>query len=129
MSEKKKISGPLTREKKRFLWKFNAVKVSNGELCSICLEAMSSACLRLPCSGNHIYHSKCLEQWFEISSICPTCRGTLKIPIKKIPSKSRMTIIQKELAQQECLEFHETERSQMVHSSEEMTLLRLASRH
>jgi hypothetical protein len=42
--------------------------------CSICLDNFHNKILvkKLPC--NHIFHSKCINKWFDINYICPNCR-------------------------------------------------------
>lgn len=42
--------------------------------CVICLNEYKNneEVYKTPCS--HIYHSKCLEQWFKENNTCPTCR-------------------------------------------------------
>lgn len=44
--------------------------------CIICSEDInqSSSWCYLNCNCNYIYHSKCINQWFNQSKSCPTCR-------------------------------------------------------
>lgn len=49
-------------------------KVEKEGKCSICLEDFN-VCLVMPCS--HMYHSKCIRDWLEISHSCPLCRFEL----------------------------------------------------
>lgn len=44
--------------------------VSN--VCIICREEMVSRCKKLPCG--HIFHTACLQSWFQRQQTCPTCR-------------------------------------------------------
>lgn len=43
------------------------------EECSICLENLDykSDIIELRC--RHIYHKKCIQQWFERNNVCPIC--------------------------------------------------------
>ena len=46
--------------------------------CAICLSdfADGEELRRVPCSGGHVFHPKCLNGWMERShSTCPVCRG------------------------------------------------------
>lgn len=42
--------------------------------CSICLDNYNPTdkIIKLPC--NHIYHQKCINEWFSKSKSCPMCR-------------------------------------------------------
>jgi len=40
--------------------------------CTICLELTKRSDKRLKCK--HMFHDKCIIQWFETSIECPTCR-------------------------------------------------------
>lgn len=43
-----------------------------NNVCIICREEMVSRCKKLPC--NHIFHTACLQSWFQRQQTCPTCR-------------------------------------------------------
>ncbi len=43
-----------------------------NNVCIICREEMVSRCKKLPCS--HIFHTACLQSWFQRQQTCPTCR-------------------------------------------------------
>ena len=55
------------------------------DCCSICFESMfpGQLLVRLQCSEtvNHVYHSKCIQQWLHTKPNCPTCRSDLRKPI------------------------------------------------
>lgn len=48
---------------------------SHHAACSICLDDFHSKDLvrRLPCNANHVFHSKCILDWFISNSRCPLC--------------------------------------------------------
>ncbi|KAM1158965.1 hypothetical protein ACFX19_032756 [Malus domestica] len=48
--------------------------VTNAELCVVCLEKILSGeeVTPLPCS--HMFHAKCVVQWFKSGHTCPVCR-------------------------------------------------------
>jgi hypothetical protein len=52
------------------------MKKNEKEDCSICLRKLKKKelCMHLNCS--HIFHSKCILDWFEINIECPVCRDT-----------------------------------------------------
>lgn len=53
----------------------NYTEVPNDETCSICLDyyIKDIEINRLPC--HHIFHKKCLIDWFIINKSCPICRA------------------------------------------------------
>uniref|UniRef100_A0A7S4PTF4 RING-type domain-containing protein n=1 Tax=Alexandrium monilatum TaxID=311494 RepID=A0A7S4PTF4_9DINO len=54
---------------------FPAAPPRAGE-CSVCLQGLDDGAplKRLPCEGAHVFHERCLRQWFERQPTCPTCR-------------------------------------------------------
>jgi hypothetical protein len=64
----------------------DALALGEDAECNVCLRSMVPSAeelvVRLPCEGGHIYHLRCLLPWFEKASICPTCRGTLKVRLR-----------------------------------------------
>ncbi|KAM3129961.1 hypothetical protein pb186bvf_017963 [Paramecium bursaria] len=44
--------------------------------CSICLSEYNQGeeLKLLQCQGKHIFHQKCIEQWFKFQNKCPNCR-------------------------------------------------------
>ncbi len=81
---------------KRFFLKTNADVPPNVELpsdaslmehsldpsveCSICLSNKTD--LILPCS--HMFHAKCLEEWFYHNTTCPLCRYDCSILLNEV---------------------------------------------
>lgn len=53
---------------------FPLVAISQGEDCSICLEAFQKKgrARRLPCK--HAFHPLCIAKWFKEHVVCPLCR-------------------------------------------------------
>ena len=53
--------------------------LTEGSLCSICQDSIiptdSARKLR---ACNHVYHQVCIDQWFERSVFCPTCRHDVR---------------------------------------------------
>lgn len=47
---------------------------ADGTRCEICMEdfAEGDELRTLPCF--HLFHSKCIDQWLQVNSICPICR-------------------------------------------------------
>ena len=45
------------------------------EECSICLDAFGRKPLRqVSCNGKHVFHRKCIKNWYKINRCCPLCR-------------------------------------------------------
>lgn len=44
--------------------------------CIICLDSFESKIeiVGLNCTGKHIFHLKCMEEWVKHNNICPLCR-------------------------------------------------------
>ena len=42
--------------------------------CPICLIEMSNEQDTVKLACNHVFHSKCIEDWFKKSTCCPYCR-------------------------------------------------------
>jgi len=62
--------------------------------CSICLDEYEPGDkLRiLPCSGNHIFHARCIGRWLaERSATCPLCKEDLYIEEEESDSESEFT--------------------------------------
>lgn len=49
--------------------------------CAICQETIKigEKIKRLPCSStvNHVFHSECINPWFESNTTCPVCRSDI----------------------------------------------------
>lgn len=68
--------------------------------CSICLDPFTGKDLvrKLPCHANHIFHSKCILDWFAVQQRCPLCTEfvssawpTLK-PYRSDPRTSQLAL-------------------------------------
>lgn len=46
-----------------------------SENCPICLDSFYSPIEILPCG--HLFHRKCLKNWFQQRLVCPVCKDTL----------------------------------------------------
>ena len=49
--------------------------------CCICMESFTEGrCDITPLSHNkeHFFHTKCLEEWFRVNTVCPICRIEVK---------------------------------------------------
>ena len=57
------------------------------EQCCICLDD-SNELIKTPC--NHLYHKKCLQQWFINRNNCPTCRSYFNKKIKLVTWSSNI---------------------------------------
>ena len=82
----KALSSALSSEKRKLLQSRHTVSPSDVTLtdveCAVCCMAMmpaNEAVVRLPCGGEHAYHWRCLQPWFDKASFCPTCRGAIKL--------------------------------------------------
>uniref|UniRef100_A0A6C0KN72 RING-type domain-containing protein n=1 Tax=viral metagenome TaxID=1070528 RepID=A0A6C0KN72_9ZZZZ len=50
-----------------------------GTLCSICQDSiLATDSARKLRACNHLYHQVCIDQWFERSVLCPTCRHDVR---------------------------------------------------
>jgi len=50
-----------------------------GTLCSICQDSiLATDSARKLRACNHLYHNVCIDQWFERSVLCPTCRHDVR---------------------------------------------------
>ena len=51
-------------------------KLTDDITCSICICEFEEgeAVRRLPCHHLHIYHTECVDQWFQQSRLCPMCK-------------------------------------------------------
>lgn len=62
--------------------------------CSICLEEFHTKDLvrKLPCNINHVFHSKCILDWFASHHRCPLCNETVAHVSTTIRSVSPTTV-------------------------------------
>jgi len=49
------------------------------DLCPICTDPLIDDLMKLPC--RHIFHTGCIEEWFERSNRCPLCNQTSGRPL------------------------------------------------
>ncbi|KRX08774.1 hypothetical protein PPERSA_08085 [Pseudocohnilembus persalinus] len=51
-----------------------------NNLCSICLEIFEkdNKIIQLPCHYKHIFHQKCIKNWWKTLQACPICRSQFK---------------------------------------------------
>ena len=77
-----------SQSKSLFLWHINIKKrytlvlmKDNEHDCAICLENLSNneEAAKLCCT--HMYHKKCIDEWFKKKLICPKCRKRATFPI------------------------------------------------
>ena len=61
------------------------------EACSICLLEMEADDVTKELACSHCYHSDCLDQWLNISVLCPLCRKTARpAPIKPLSKQVKV---------------------------------------
>ncbi len=48
--------------------------------CPICLESLKDEDVYIS-KCNHVFHNKCIDQWFNKDNRCPICRTKLRLPI------------------------------------------------
>lgn len=67
---------PLSKE---IIDTFTVMHGENGDNCAICLcdYTEEKDCMRIKC--NHMFHSRCITDWFNRSPTCPICRYDLSI--------------------------------------------------
>lgn len=58
---------------------YNLKKCPHAVSCPICLEDFHSKDLvrKLPCNSNHVFHSKCILDWFVSHQRCPLCNQSV----------------------------------------------------
>jgi len=70
-----KIYNDRTRREKykHLIKKIHRKKENKDDDCIICLENFekNNKCVTLHC--NHVYHKKCIEEWFDSKLVCPLC--------------------------------------------------------
>lgn len=52
---------------------FLQTKRMEVQTCSICLENVSN----VPLKCGHVFHDKCVLEWFKTNNTCPNCRSTI----------------------------------------------------
>ena len=63
-------------------------KKYNNE-CPICLDKLFDNEANLPCG--HIYHSKCILDWFDKKMSCPVCKMKIQWNLVKLPHNYSIT--------------------------------------
>lgn len=60
--------------------------------CAICLDEFHGKDLvrKLPCNVNHVFHSKCILDWFVSHQRCPLCNK----PVARIPTKGPSCVVE-----------------------------------
>jgi hypothetical protein len=56
--------------------------LSGASPCAVCQDALipNDICRRLRACG-HVYHRSCIDQWYQRSVRCPTCRHDIRNPL------------------------------------------------
>lgn len=56
--------------------------LSGASPCAVCQDALipNDICRRLRACG-HVYHRSCIDQWYQRSVRCPTCRHDIRDPL------------------------------------------------
>ena len=47
--------------------------MNNKPVCPICLDVIDKNIKKLSC--NHLFHTDCINKWFNYNTSCPTCRN------------------------------------------------------
>ena len=73
--KEKKRRKKFERQLKESLVLEYEMKNTMNETCTICLESIEikSRCKKISRCG-HIFHARCIDQWFKRSKTCPNCR-------------------------------------------------------
>ena len=74
------ISNNNNNNKYKYNKKIKAKSKKQCDECSICLEPCRNGRYRLQCK--HIFHNKCIKEWFKTNKSCPNCR--IKLPNIKL---------------------------------------------
>ena len=59
----------------------------SGTVCTVCQDTLipNDVCRRLRACG-HVYHRSCIDQWYQRSVRCPSCRHDIRDPIPAVGS-------------------------------------------
>lgn len=49
------------------------VRINNNDECPICLEEFNNAIPVLELHCGHVFHIKCIDDWYQRSDLCPLC--------------------------------------------------------
>ena len=53
---------------------FDYDSCDNDESCSICLEIFRDGMKIAKLRCNHLFHTDCINRWFEVNFTCPLCK-------------------------------------------------------
>ncbi|WZZ59762.1 RING-H2 finger protein ATL81 [Brassica napus] len=77
-----------------------SVKDRGMDQCSICLlEFMDDDTMRLISTCNHVFHTICIDLWFESHKTCPVCRRELDVDrtsLEKPPNVPEIDLVRSE---------------------------------
>ena len=60
--------------------------------CSICLNKLEDNDLYKSNKCKHIFHSKCINTWFNYHTTCPLCRTKIRLPKITIQFPNKQTL-------------------------------------
>ena len=72
-------SGPAEHEKILFQSSKVQLDPGNPQVCTICLDAMNDEGLLVALPCKHIFHTSCINAWFEKQNFCCICKTTFDI--------------------------------------------------
>ena len=68
------------------------INTTNGEICSICQDAIiDQQLIRKIHNCGHYFHIRCLERWLQENDKCPHCRTVVKAPETDEPNETDET--------------------------------------
>ena len=73
--------------------------------CMICTELLISDLSYINTCG-HVYHSKCIESWFNVNRTCCVCKNTSSNSIKLIPLNFNISDDIENFINRLCQEYH-----------------------
>ena len=78
-NEKKELSEKFLKNELASQTFNDKINLNDCDMCTICCDKFvigESQVSVTPCS--HVFHSECLEKWFEFKKECPNCRISMK---------------------------------------------------